>query len=83
MIRDLAALNKHEMLAWDVWGIMREWGRDQRIPEAASARLDTVAALTAPSPPDWDRVRETYEGDDALRVPPVVTSQGKQVAVDV
>ena len=62
---------------------MREWGRDRRIPEAVSARLDTVTALTAPSPPDWDMVREAYESDDALRVPPVVTSQGKQVAVDV
>ena len=83
VVRDLAALNKREMLAWDVWGIMREWGLNQPIPEAVSARLDTVAALIAPSPPDWDMVRETYDGDDALRVPPVVSSQGKQVAVDV
>ena len=48
-----------------------------------SERLDTLAALTAPLPPDWDMVRETYEADDALRVPSVVTSQGKQVAVEV
>ena len=71
------------MLAWDAWGIMREWGRDKRIPDAVIARLDTLAALTAPSPPDWNTVRETYEGDDGLRVPPVVTSKGTQVAVNV
>ena len=44
VVRDLAALNKHEMLAWEVWGIMHEWGGDRPIPEAVSACLDTVAA---------------------------------------
>jgi len=83
VVRDLAALNKREMLAWDVWGIMREWGRGRPIPDAVSARLDTVAALTASSPPDWPAVRETYEGDAGLRVPAVVTSLGRPVAVDV
>jgi len=83
VVRDLAALNKREMLAWDAWGIMREWGRDKRIPDAVSARLDTVAALTAESPPDWKNVRDTYEGAEELRVPTIVTSKGRQVAVDV
>ena len=83
VIRDLAALNKREMLAWDAWGIMHEWGPDKRIPDAAIAQVDAVAALTAPSPPDWKTVRATYERDDKLRVPPVVTSKGKRVAVDV
>ena len=67
VVRDLAALNKREMLAWDIWGIMREWGRDRRITEAVSTRLDAVAALIAPSLSDWDLVRETCEGDEAIR----------------
>ncbi len=71
------------MLAWDAWGIMRASGRDQRIPDAVLTRLDAVAALTAPSPLDWKTVRETYEHDDGLRVPTVVTSHGQHVAVDV
>ena len=83
VVRDLAALNKREMLAWDSWGLMREWTRDEPIPDAAAARLDTVAALTASSPPDWKAVREMYESDERLRVPAVVTSQGRSVAVDV
>ena len=83
VVRDLAALNKREMLAWDVWGIMRQWRRDERIADAVSARLDAVAALTASSPPDWKAVREAYESDEGLRVPAVVSSQGRQVAVDV
>jgi len=83
VVRDFAALNKREMLAWDAWGIMRGWGRDQRIPDAVLVRLDVVAALTSPSPLDWKTVRETYEHDDGLRVPTVVTSHGRPVAVDV
>jgi hypothetical protein len=83
VVRDLAALNKREMLAWDAWGIMREWGRGKQLSEPVSARLDAVAALIAPSPPDWKAIRETYDGDDTLRVPPVVTSKGTPVAVDV
>ncbi|MEV4211234.1 transglutaminase-like domain-containing protein [Micromonospora sp. NPDC049662] len=27
VIRDLAALNKHEMLPWDYWGLLDEWDR--------------------------------------------------------
>jgi len=46
-------------------------------------RLSRSPALTASSPPDWHAVREAYEGDAGLRVPAVVTSQGRQVAVDV
>lgn len=83
VVRDLAALNKREMLAWDSWGIMREWTRDRPIPETVTARLDTVAALTSSAEPDWKALRETYDDDAALRVPPVVTSKGAQVAVDV
>jgi len=43
VIRDLAALNKREMLAWDAWGIMHEWGPGKRIPDAAIAQVDAVA----------------------------------------
>jgi len=83
VVRDLAALNKREMLAWDAWGIMHDWARDRSIPDAVAARLDAVAALIASSPPDWKEVREMYESDERLRVPAVVTSQGRRVAVDV
>ena len=78
--RDLAALNKREMLAWDVWGLplgLRPGvpvPPDEPLPEDTARRLDAVAALTAAPEPDWARLREAHDRDDGFRVPPVVTS---------
>jgi hypothetical protein len=87
VLRDLAALNKREMLAWDSWGLSLEFAEPGRkVAEAAAVRLDAVAALTA-GDPDWKAVRDLYEGDETLRVPSVVRSSGpggpKQVPVSV
>lgn len=87
VVRDLAALNKREMLQWDYWGIAREFRPGAPVPEALAARLDAVAGLTADPAPDWQALRQTYEHDDGLRVSPVVTSfrttGPQEVAVDV
>lgn len=87
VLKDLAALNKREMLAWDYWGLALDFSEPgSHVPAEAGTRLDTVAALTARDP-DWKAVRELYEGDETLRVPPVVRSAGpggpKEVAVSV
>ena len=82
VVRDLAALNKREMLAWDVWGITRDSGPGKPVPESVAERLDAVAALTARDEPEWKVLREVYD-DDAFRVPRIVTSKGTRVAVDV
>lgn len=58
--RDLAALNKLEMLPWDVWGAMP--GPDEPLQDDRLALFDRLAALT----------RAPYEGDDRLRVPATV-----------
>jgi hypothetical protein len=86
VVRDLAALNKREMLGWDYWGMALDFSRPgSTVPEAAAARLDEVAAITAEPEPDWKVLRETYERDAMLRVPPVVKSFGpsgpKEVSV--
>jgi hypothetical protein len=83
VVRDLAALNKCEMLPWDIWGVMREWGPDGPISDAVAARLDEVAAVIASAEPEWKVVRELYDADEALRVPSRVISKGAWVAVDV
>jgi len=84
VVRDLAALNKREMLAWDYWGLAREFRPGATVSDAAAVRLDTLAALTAGRDPDWRAIRETYDGDAELRVPGVVVSKGRrEVAVDV
>jgi hypothetical protein len=86
VVRDLAALNKREMLAWDVWGLPRGLTPGAPVPEPVAVRLDAVAALTTEADPDWAALRTAYEAE-GLRVPPVVlsfTDRGPvEVAVDV
>jgi hypothetical protein len=58
--RDLASLNKVEMLPWDSWGKLE------------GDTVTEVAALTMSG--DTDAIRARYESDSALRVPSRVTS---------
>ena len=70
VLRDLASLNKMEMLPWDVWGMM-EMG-DEALTDEKKALLDRVAALTLAGDDAFAEMRAAYESDDRLRVPPVV-----------
>jgi hypothetical protein len=70
VVRDLASLNKMEMLPWDVWGLMVM--NDEGITDENKALLDRVAALTLADDDAFADVRAIYESDDRLRVPPVV-----------
>ena len=64
VIRDVAALNNHEMLPWDVWGMMTL----QEEPDAAASSLtDAVAGVI--SGDDTNGVRRVYEDNEGLRVP--------------
>ena len=71
-VRDVAALNKMELLPWDVWGLMR--GPDEDNTAEDLAFLDDLAALTAGDVPDFDKVRSLYEADARLHVPDVIQS---------
>ena len=87
VLKDLAALNKREMLGWDYWGLSLDFsGPGSGVSDAAAAQLDAVAAVTAHDP-DWKSLRGLYEGDETLRVPAVVRSEGptgpRQVPVSV
>ncbi|MDQ1436331.1 MAG: hypothetical protein QOF59_3147 [Actinomycetota bacterium] len=67
-IRDLAALNKVEMLPWDEWGRMEpsykgETGAD------FDALIDTIAATCASNDPS--AIRDLYASED-LTVPPTL-----------
>jgi hypothetical protein len=88
VVRDLASLNKREMLGWDYWGLALEvGGPGNAVPEAAAARVDRITEIVVQPELDWKALRETYEQDDRLRVPSVVKSFGprgpKEVAVSV
>jgi hypothetical protein len=70
VVRDLASLNKMELLPWDVWGLMDM--NDEAITDEKKALLDRVAALTLAEDDAFADVRAIYESDERLRVPPVV-----------
>ena len=68
-IRDVAALNKVELLPWDCWGLILKYEMDDNQLEAADlALLDQLAELTGGDVPDFERVRSLYESDPRLRV---------------
>jgi hypothetical protein len=65
---DLAALNKHEMLLWDIWGSMN---LDPDVSASDAARADELAAL---DPDDPSALQAAFASDD-LRVPSVIRSR--------
>jgi hypothetical protein len=65
--RDLAALNKVEMLPWDWWG---EVGFDEP-PPGGDAYVDDIAAVAGSG--DFDAIRSRYVNDASLTVPSRVT----------
>lgn len=73
-IRDVAALNKIELLPWDGWGIIN--AADEDLTPDDLLFLDEVAALASGDVPEHDRLAALYQGDDRLRVPPTITSYG-------
>jgi hypothetical protein len=64
--RDIASLNKVEMLPWDGWGI------DGVASSLADEDIDPLAAVSADA--DFLTVRELYESDERVRVGDEVTS---------
>jgi len=65
-IRDVAALNKIELLPWDCWGmILAEYAT---LPPDDLSMLDRLADLTHQDVPDFAAVRRIYESDPRLRV---------------
>jgi hypothetical protein len=71
-VRDVAALNKLELLPWDSWGLI-ELG-DGELTTSDYALLDHLAGLTAGDVPNLGEVRGLYQADDRLRVPRVIRS---------
>jgi hypothetical protein len=70
--RDVAALNKVELLPWDCWGIID--ARDDELTDADMAALDHMAQLTSADVPDLDRVHALYAQDARWRVPTIIRS---------
>ena len=71
LVRDIAALNKVELLPWDGWGLIE--GQDQDISQADLAFLDQIAAASVDET-DYPTVRALYTADTRLLVPEVIRS---------
>jgi hypothetical protein len=65
LVRDVASLNKMELLPWDCWGVILNEQLDN--PDDLSM-LDEIAALTVGDVPEFDTVRARYESDQRLHV---------------
>ncbi len=83
IVRDVAALNRVELLPWDAWGLMRG---PQAKPDAVgsaeeAAFLDRIATLSLAGDEAFAEIRAAYESDDRIRVPNVIqtfTDRGPQ-----
>jgi hypothetical protein len=64
-IRDVASLNKVELLPWDCWGIIESLKLDD--PDEL-ALLDQLAELTSGDVPNLEAIRTLYENDPRLRM---------------
>jgi hypothetical protein len=65
-LRDVAALNKIELLPWDCWGLI--FTEYATLPPDDLSMLDRLADLTCTDVPDFATVRQIYESDPRLRV---------------
>jgi hypothetical protein len=72
LLRDLASLNKMELLPWDCWGLIE--GEDKNLSADDMALLDRVAALTLADNSAFAEMRTLYENDARLCVPSVIKS---------
>jgi hypothetical protein len=71
-IRDVAALNKVELLPWDCWGMIL--AGYATLPPDDLSMLDRLADLTEGDVPHFDWVQQLYESDPRLRVGDAIQS---------
>ncbi len=67
VLRDLAALNRVELLPWDGWGLLLQRRQDE-FPPGDFPLLDRIATLTQRGDA-FEEYRSLYESEPPLRVP--------------
>ena len=82
LVRDVASLNKLELLPWDCWGVILSESLDD---PSDLTLLDEAAALTSDDVPEWERVRALYESDSRLRVDGSILSyvNGEMISIAI
>jgi len=72
IIRDLASLNKMELLPWDCWGLIEE--NDNNLSDDDFKLLDKVALLTLSDESSFSEILSIYKTNKGLDVPAVISS---------
>jgi hypothetical protein len=70
LVRDVASLNKVEMLPWDTWGAMPK--PNETLTDAQLGFFNQLALLTRSPDACFEELTNTYQSDDRLRVPAAV-----------
>ena len=70
LVRDVASLNKVEVLPWDVWGAQPQ--PNETLGDDQLAFFDELAAIARDPDESFDELLGRYEADDRLRVPATV-----------
>ena len=83
VLRDLASLNKVELLPWDLWGVLLK--RDEEMNAEDWALVDHAALAAQNVYGDFEGMQALYQGEAQLRVPQVIQSwvNGAMQTVDV
>jgi len=80
LIRDVAALNKVELLPWDGWGLI-----DQEFESLSQGELilfDEIASMTSDEV-DFYAIRNLYESNEGLLVPPIIKSYTQSGTIEI
>lgn len=75
VVRDFAALNKQEMLTFDVWGLNATYAYDDSLSPQDAALLNHITTLLKDDRQQFASLRAIYETDERVRVPAVIRSQ--------
>jgi Transglutaminase-like superfamily len=76
LIRDLAALNRYEVLPWDVWGAQP--APNTQLSAEELAFFDEIALLTADPDKNFDALRQRFAHYVKVRLPPTVFNALRQ-----
>ena len=72
LVRDLASLNKMELLPWDCWALSS--GDDGDLLEEDFLLLDRAAHLSQPENFSLSEIQSIYQTNKGLLVPPIISS---------
>lgn len=87
LVRDFAALNKQEMLTFDIWGLNATYPYDAPLDPGDASLLDEIAALLHDEGGNFAALRAIYERDERVKVPRAIRSQpyttGRMETIDL